>query len=134
MGGMPQIESFRDLIVWQKSMDLSVRCYLLTRRFPRRDQLVLGYQIQKSALSIPSNVSEGHERRSTRAYINHLRIANGSGAELQTQLETAKRVFLITETEAKRYIEDAIEIGRMLGGLIAALKRKRLAARRKSES
>ena len=83
---MADINSFRGLIVWQKSMDLAERCYRLSRRFPRQEQMVLGHQIRKSAVSIPSNVAEGHERHYTPVYILDLWIAHASGAELETQL------------------------------------------------
>jgi four helix bundle protein len=122
---MAKVNSFRDLIVWQKSLDLAVRCYKLVRRFPRRDQFVLGTEIQKSSLSIPSNIAEGKGRHHTAVYINHLWIANGSGTELQTQLEAAKQVQLVTPAEAEIYIKDAEEIGRMLGGLVNSLERSR---------
>ena len=122
---MGKINTFRDLLVWQKGLDLAVRCYKLVRRFPKTDQPVLGYQIRKASLSIPSNVAEGHARHSTAGYINHLLIANGSGAELQTQLELGRRVDLVTEEEAATYIADAQEIGRMLGGLVSSLERNR---------
>jgi four helix bundle protein len=120
-----EVKSFRDLLVWQKGLDLAVRCYELVRRFPKPDQMVLGYQIRKSSLSIPSNIAEGKARQSTPAYMNHLWIANGSGAELQTQLEVGQRVRLITNEEAVAYIADSAEIGRMLGGLISSLEYKR---------
>lgn len=122
---MPKINSFRDLVVWQKSLDLAVRCYKLVRRFPRIDQGVLGYQIRKSSLSIPSNIAEGQARHSTSGYINYLLIANASNAELQTQLEVGRRVQLINEEEAAAYIADAEEVGRMLGGLVNSLERNR---------
>lgn len=122
---MGKINSFRDLLVWQKGLDLAVRCYTLARRLPKDDQTVLGYQIRKSSLSIPSNIAEGHSRHSTAGYINHLLIASGSGAELQTQLEVGKRVNLVTEEQAAAYLADAEELGRMLGGLIGSLERNR---------
>ena len=89
---MSRIDSFRDLLVWQKSLDPAMRCYKLVRRFPRHDQNVLGSEIRKSALSMPSNIAEGKNRHHTAIYVIHLWIANGSGAELQTQLEVAKQV------------------------------------------
>lgn len=61
----PNILSFRDLVVWQKSIDLAVRCYKTARQFPREDQTVLGYQIRKSSVSMPSNIAEGKSRHST---------------------------------------------------------------------
>jgi four helix bundle protein len=59
---MAKINSFRDLLVWQKSMSLAERCYRLTKRFPRDDQAVLGYEIRKSCVSVPSNIAEGFGR------------------------------------------------------------------------
>ena len=78
--------------------------------------MILGGQIRKSSLSIPSNIAEGHARHSTASYINHLLIASGSGAELQTQIEVAKGVELFTQEQAAAYIADAEELGRMLAG------------------
>jgi hypothetical protein len=67
-----EIESYRDLFVWQKSMDLAVRCYRAAQALPKSEQSVLGYQVRKSSVSIPSNVAEGHSRHSTPHYIQHL--------------------------------------------------------------
>jgi len=92
---MAKINSFRDLFVWfvwQKAMDLAVRCYGVSRRMPKDEQGVLGYQIRKCAVSMPSNIAEGKARQSTAIYMNHLWIAHGSGAELETQLELGARV------------------------------------------
>ena len=120
---MTQINSFRDLLVWQKAMDLAVRCYAVSRRMPRDEQGVLGYQIRKCAVSMPSNIAEGKARQSTAIYMNHLWIAHGSGAELETQLELGARVKVVSEKEATALISDAQEIGRMLKGLVASLER-----------
>jgi four helix bundle protein len=76
---MAKINSFRDLLVWQKAMDLAVKCYGVSRRLPKDEQSVLGYQIRKSAVSIPSNIAEGKSRQSTAIYEQHLWIAHGSG-------------------------------------------------------
>jgi four helix bundle protein len=108
------ITSFRDLLVWQKSMDLAVRCHTLAKRFPRDEQAVLGHQMRKSAISMPSNVAEGFARHSTAFYVQHLWTAHASGAELQTQLEVGRRIQLVGEREAEMLIGDAQEIGRML--------------------
>ena len=62
---MPPIKSFRDLLVWQKAIDLAVRCHQIAKTFPRDEQSVLGYQIRKSTLSMPSNIAEGFSRHST---------------------------------------------------------------------
>lgn len=119
---MTTIKSFRDLLVWQKSMNLAERCYRLSRRFPKQDQMVLGHQIRKSAVSMPSNVAEGHERHSTPVYIQHLWTAHASGAELETQLELGRRVEVVTEAEAAVLVADAQEIGRMIQGLVSSLE------------
>jgi len=120
---MPQINSFRDLVVWQKAMDLAVKCYRVSRHLPKDEHAVLGYQIRKSAVSIPSNIAEGKSRQSIPVYQQHLWIAHGSGGELETQLEVGARVRLVSEAEAAALIMDAQEIGKMLRGLISALGR-----------
>jgi len=117
------ITSFRDLLVWQKSMDLAVRCYRTARRLPKEDQMVLGYQIRKSSVSMPSNVAEGHSRHSTAHYVQHLWTAHASGAELETQLELGARVEIIVASEADVLIRDAQEFGRMVNGLVRSLER-----------
>jgi four helix bundle protein len=114
---MTKITSFRDLLVWQKSIDLAVKCHVLARRFPTHEQPVLGFQIRKSSLSMPSNVAEGFSRHSTASYIQHLWISHASGAELQSQLIVGQRIGIVSEPEADALIADAQEIGRMLNGL-----------------
>ena len=120
---MMKIESFRDLVVWQKSMDLTVRCYRAAQALPKSEQQVLGYQLRKSSVSIPSNVAEGHSRHSTPHYIQHLWTAHASGAELETQVEVGRRVELFTEQQAEVLIRDAQEVGRMINGLVRSLER-----------
>ena len=124
---MQPIKSFRDLLVWQKAIDLAVRCHQMARGFPRDEQPVLGYQVRKSALSIPSNVAGGFSRHSTPHYIQHLWTAHASGAELESQLEVGSRIGALTKTEAGILIEDAAEIGRMVNGLVGSLERSRRA-------
>ena len=99
------------------------RCYRMTRRFKRDDQLVLGHEIRKSCVSIPSNIAEGFGRHYTPEYIHHLRFSSGSNNELQTQVELSKRVEIVGVEEAAILIADAEEIGRMLHGLIGSLER-----------
>jgi four helix bundle protein len=120
---MSGIQSFRDLLVWQKSMDLAVRCYRAAQGLPKSEQQVLGYQIRKSSVSMPSNVAEGVSRRSTAHYIQHLWTAHASGAELETQVEVGQRVELFTGQQADALIRDAQEIGRMINGLVRSLER-----------
>lgn len=120
---MQKITSFRQLIVWPKSMDLAARCFELVRTFPRSEQTSLGFQIQRSAVSIPSNVAEGFSRHSTPSYVQHLWIAHASGAELETQLELGRRIDLIDERAADALIADTRELGRIINGLVRSLER-----------
>ena len=98
---MPKIQSFRDLIAWQKAMDLADMIYDLTEHFPSREHFGLAYQLRKSAVSIPSNIAEG-SRRKTPGYVHHLVIALGSHAELDTQCELATRRRFIGPADKKR--------------------------------
>lgn len=131
-GGMSEIESFRDLFVWQKSMDLAVRCYRAAQALPKSEQWVLGHQIRKSSVSMPSNVAEGHSRHSTAHYIQHLWTAHASGAELETQVLVGQRVELFTEHQADALIRDAQEVGRMINGLVRSLERSEHARAQRS--
>ena len=127
---MPSLSSFRELLVWQKSMSVAERCYRMSKRFNRDDQLVLGFELRKSCVSVPSNIAEGFGRHYTPAYVNHLWFANGSNNELQTQVEIGRRVELVSPEEAATLINDAEEVGRMLRGLVASLERGTPAPRR----
>ncbi len=127
---MSAINSFRDLIVWQKSMKLAERCYRAARGLGREDQFALGNQLRKSCVSVPSNVAEGFGRHFRPAYINHLWIANGSNNELQTQVELGGRVQVIPEPDAEAIIAEAEEVGRMIRGLALSLERLPPADRR----
>ena len=81
----PAVQNFRDLIVWQKAMALTLEVYKLTRQFPKEELYVLASQVRRAAISIPSNIAEGHARQG-REYANYLSIARGSAAEVETQL------------------------------------------------
>ena len=114
------IQSFRDLNVWQKSMDLAVRVYRSSEQFPRAERFGLTSQLRRSAVSIPSNIAEG-KASGGQIYPRHLKIAHGSEAELQTQIELARRLNLLPESEAKELLSHASEVGRMLVGLLRSL-------------
>ena len=123
LAAMADIKSFRDLLVWQKSIDASVRIYKLTRKFSRDDQSSLGHQCRKSAVSIPSNIAEGFSRHSKATYIQHLWMSHASAAELETQLEIAHRTGAMDKGDLDVLTEDLREIGRMINGLVNALHR-----------
>jgi four helix bundle protein len=118
------LESHRDLLVWQKSMDLVVRCYELSARFPRDELFGLTSQLRRAAVSIPANISEGHGRSSTGAFLNHLSIAHGSVKELETHLLIAERLKYVTEASANDAVNAVLEVGRMLRGLRRSIERQ----------
>jgi four helix bundle protein len=115
-----EVRSHRDLHVWRKGMDLVAECYKLTEAFPARERFGLSSQLQRAAMSVPSNIAEGHARQSTGAFVNHLSIANGSLAEIETLLLITVRLNYTTREAARAVLALNTEVGRMLG----ALKRK----------
>ena len=117
------IESYRDLIVWQKSMDLAVAAYELTVRFPSDERFGMTSQIRRAGASIPANIAEGYGRESAGAYAHHLRIAQGSLKEFETHLLLANRVGLVEPAEISNPLKLANEIGRMLRGLIRSIEK-----------
>ena len=118
------VRSYWDLAVWQKAMDLVVDCYELTRQFPTDELYGLTSQARRAAISIPSNIAEGRARESTKEFLKHLGIASGSLAELESQIEIARRLAYIADAQAVALASRLEEIGRMLTGLRASLKRK----------
>jgi four helix bundle protein len=124
------IKSFRDLLVWQRSMTLAEGVYALANAMPVSERYGLARQLKRAVVSIPSNIAEGRARAQTRAYISHLVIALGSEAELHTQLELAVRLRLAPPEQVKPLHDAAAEVGRMLRGLIFALEAKDQGRRR----
>ncbi|MBI5077033.1 four helix bundle protein [Candidatus Falkowbacteria bacterium] len=86
------INSYKDLIVWQKSMELIAEVYKLTKQYPREELYILARETKRSAISIPSNIAEGSRRSTKKDYRQFLLMAYASDAELETQIEIAKRV------------------------------------------
>ena len=118
---MAPIRSYRDLEAWKRAMELAEGCYRFTDTFPKAEVFGLAAHIRKSAVSIPSNIAEGHGRRSTTAYANFVGIAMGSQAELETQIELARRLGFGKDADAVKLLEAAAEVGRILHGLRLAL-------------
>ena len=118
-----EIRTFRDLDVWKLAMDMVVETYDAATKLPGSEQYGLSSQIRKSAVSIPSNIAEGHTRRG-RAYWNHVRIALGSNAELDTQLEIAVRLRLLSANDIATLTEINVRVGQMLYRLSESLKRE----------
>ncbi|MBZ5545847.1 MAG: four helix bundle protein [Acidobacteriia bacterium] len=123
MGERRVIKSHRDLEVWQEAMKLAEACYQGTGNFPARETYGLASQIRRAAVSIPSNIAEGHGRRSLPAYLNHLSIALGSQAELETQIELAGRLKLLPATSAEEILTKTGHVGRMLHALVQSLEK-----------
>lgn len=119
-----KIDGYRDLIVWQKAMDLAEQTYLVSRRFPRAEQFALTSQVRRAAGSVPANIAEGYGRQTRPAYVSFLRIAQGSLKELETHLILATRVGLTTSTDTEPLLHQADEVGRMLRALITKLTSK----------
>ena len=86
------MKSFRELRVWQKAMDLVETVYLLSQDFPKQETYGLTSQVRRAAISIPSNIAEGHTREHIKEYLHHLSMAQASLAEVETQLEIAARL------------------------------------------
>jgi four helix bundle protein len=119
---MPRTRYFRDLLVWQKAMDLARSVYRDTSRFPKAELFGLTSQMRRAAVSVPSNIAEGHGRLSDGNMRVFLAQARGSLFELETQIELASGLELLSPEAAKRLIERCHEIGRMLNGLLAVLE------------
>jgi four helix bundle protein len=120
------MNNYRDLKVWQMAMMLTEDIYRATESFPSRETYALANQLQRAAVSIPSNIAEGHARNSTKDYLRFLSISQGSLAEAETQLELAHRLGYITQAVLHRLLEQTNEVGRMLHGLRSALAVKLL--------
>lgn len=121
------VTHYRQLQVWQKGMELALAIYRLTESFPKHETYRLCDQLRRCAISVPSNVAEGHGRRSTREYLKHLSYTTGSLCEMETQVILAGQLGYFTPEGQEQLLSQAGEIGRMLNALIAALER-RLAA------
>ena len=118
------VKNYRELIVWQKAMDLVEEIYRTTRAFPKEETYGLTIQLRRAAVSIPSNIAEGQGRYTTGDFVRFLSIANGSLRELETQVTIAGRLHYIGKNEETTIIESAAEVGRLLNGLIRSLKNK----------
>ena len=112
---------FRELDVWRLAMDLTSSVYRLTADFPKEERYGLAAQLQRSAVSIPSNIAEGNARQSIRDYARFVSIACGSLAELQTQLQLAIDLGLSVGDTAATVLEKSESVGRMLYRLHQAL-------------
>jgi four helix bundle protein len=115
---------FRDLIVWQKSMQLARDVYALTRDFPKDELFGLTSQLRRAAVSVPSNIAEGHGRLTDNGFAVFLGQARGSLFEVETQIELAQALGFLALDDAKKSLADCNEVAKMLNGLLKTLKEK----------
>src|SRR5690349_6417255 len=111
------VQHYRQLLVWQKAMDLAVHCYEVTKVFPADERYGLTSQIRRAAVSIPANIAEGHARFYTKEFLHHLSIARGSLAEMETELMIGQRVGFLQLDTLDKVLVMTDEIGRMTAGL-----------------
>jgi len=116
------LKSYRDLLVWQKAIELAVLAYHLTEQFPKREIYGLASQIRRAGVSLPSNIAEGYGRAGRREYLQFLSIAQGSLKELETQVILAERLAFATSSQAERLLAHSEMVGKMLGALIRSLR------------
>lgn len=109
-------------------MQLAVEAYRVSDEFPRHELFGLTQQLRRAALSVPSNIAEGHGRRARQAYINHLNIALGSLAEFETQLLLAIRLGIVSESRTELAARYARESGQLIMALVHALEKPQSAA------
>src|SRR3989344_2379162 len=117
-----EIQSFRDLIVWQKSADLTVLVYKYTENFPRSELNGIVNQMRRAVVSVSSNIAEGFKRSHKKEKVQFYNIAFGSISELGSQIEISRRLNYIDEEKQKEMIKICIEISKMTNGLIKSTK------------
>ena len=119
-----KIQSFKDLIVWQKAFELCLDVYRATAGLPPEEKFGLTFELRKTSRSVPSNIAEGHERHTTVEYLRFLDIASGSRAELETQLLLAAALGYLPEKDSKALLDLCLEVARLLKALSRALRSK----------
>lgn len=115
-------QSYRQLLAWQKAMELVRDIYRVTKSFPRDEAYGLTSQLRRATVSVPSNIAEGQARYSRREFYRFLQVARGSLAEMETQIMIATSLEYLTPTTARLLLSKASELGRILNGLIASTK------------
>ncbi|MCT2408025.1 four helix bundle protein [Chryseobacterium antibioticum] len=114
--------NYKELLVWQKSVDFVTEIYTCTKSFPKEELYSLTSQIRRSSISIPSNIAEGHSRRSTLDYLQFLKISRGSCAEMETQLIIARNLNYLNPEEFEKLSGKTSEISKMLNAIITKLQ------------
>jgi four helix bundle protein len=118
------LKSFRDLRVWQAAMELVETVYRFKQRFSAQEVYGLTNQLRRAAVSIPSNIAEGHARQHTKEYLNFLSVTQGSLAELQTQLEIASRLGYLAQPATEQILNASISLSKQLYVLRNAIAKR----------
>ena len=118
---MKSLNSYRDLIVWQKSIDLAVKIYTVSQTFPAEEKFGITSQMRRAASSIPANIAEGQARRTTGEFLQALGMARGSLAELETFAVLCERLEYLTVMSGENLLSDCAEINKMLHALMKSL-------------
>jgi four helix bundle protein len=113
---------YQGLIAWQRAMDLVEAVYVTTRKWPREEMYGLTQQARRAAISIPSNIAEGHGRSGTKEYAHHVSVAYGSLSELETQILIGERLGYHPESETRGLLQRTSEVRRILRGLLKSLR------------
>ena len=119
---MKSLSSYRELTVWQKSIDLAVRIYTVTRQFPADEKFGIISQMRRAASSIPANIAEGQARRTTGEFLQSLGMARGSLAELETFVTLCEKLAYLDQPTSESLLTDCAEINKMLNGLMKSLQ------------
>jgi len=117
------VKRYYDLVAWQKAMDLVEQVYKVTKAFPKEELYGLTSQLRRAAISVPSNIAEGHCRNGRREFVHHLSIALGSLGEVETQVIIAKRLAYLGTVPSTELLAMAEETGRIIVGLMHSLER-----------
>jgi four helix bundle protein len=123
-----QRRDYRDLVLWQKAMELAAEVHRTTLKLPRHELFGMVAQVRRAAVSVPSNIAEGSGRRTTREFIAFLHIARGSLSELRTQLILAEKIGYLSEADLCCAYGLSDEVGRLLNAVIRGLRRRQDAA------
>ena len=115
-------KSYKDLLVWQKAIDLTVEVYRIVKKLPKEELYALSGQIRRAVVSIPSNISEGQSRNSQKEFMHFLSIAKGSKSELETQIYICKKIGYLSDEDIEKTMGLMEEVGKMLNSLINTLR------------
>ena len=120
---MSEVKSYKDLLIWQKGIDIVINLYQLVEDFPKEEVYALSSQLKRASVSIPSNIAEGYGRNSTQSYIHFVSISRGSLFELETQLIIAKKLnFVKNESLLSELMNQITEESKMINSFLSKLE------------